>query len=57
MVWMRGGEFRFYVNDEYLFSAQDTTLTEGFFGLYLYDRTAGGMTVYFEDLVARGVTP
>jgi hypothetical protein len=55
MVWMRGSEFRFYVNDEYLFSAQDTLLTEGFFGLYLYDRTAGGMTVYYEDLVARGV--
>jgi hypothetical protein len=51
MVWMRGSEFRFYVNDEYLFSAQDTTLAEGFFGLYLYDRTAGGMTVYFEGLV------
>ncbi|MCC6192787.1 MAG: hypothetical protein IT318_27520, partial [Anaerolineales bacterium] len=57
LVWMAGGEFRFYANDQYLFSAQDATLTEGFFGLYLYDRTAGGMTVYFEDLVSRAVTP
>jgi hypothetical protein len=56
MVWMAGGEFRFYVNDQYLFSAQDSALTEGFFGLYMYDRTAGGMTIYYEDLMARAVT-
>jgi hypothetical protein len=55
LVWAAGGEFRFYANDQYLFSAQDTGLTDGFYGLYVYDRTAGGMTVYFEDLVARGV--
>jgi|GEM_PF-1246239 len=55
MVWMAGGEFRFYVNDQYLFSAQDTTLTGGFYGLYLNDRTAGGETVFFEDLIARAV--
>ncbi len=55
MVWMAGGEFRFYVNDQYLFSAQDTTLTSGFYGLYLNDRTAGGATVFYEDLIARAV--
>jgi hypothetical protein len=55
MVWLAGSEFRFYVNDQYLFSAQDATLTEGFFGIYLYDRTAGGATVYFEDLISRAV--
>jgi hypothetical protein len=54
-VWMAGSEFRFYVNDQYLFSAQDSTLAEGFFGIYIYDRTAGGETVYFEDLAARAV--
>lgn len=55
MVWMAGGDFRFYLNDQYLFSAADTTLTEGFYGLYLYDRTAGGATVFYEDLIARAV--
>jgi hypothetical protein len=55
MVWMAGGEFRFYVNDQYVFTANDTSLTDGFYGLYLYDRTAGGETVYFEDLIARAV--
>ena len=55
MVWMAGGEFRFYVNDQYLFTAADSTLTDGFYGLYLSDRTAGGETVYFEDLIARAV--
>jgi hypothetical protein len=55
MVWMAGSEFRFYANDQHLFSAQDTTLTSGFFGIYLYDRTAGGETVYFEGLVSRAV--
>jgi hypothetical protein len=55
MVWMAGSEFRFYNNDQYLFSATDSTLTQGFYGLYLYDRTAGGETVFFEDLIARAV--
>jgi hypothetical protein len=55
LVWMAGSEYRFYANDQYLFSAQDSTLTSGYFGIYLYDRTAGGATVYYEDLVARAV--
>jgi hypothetical protein len=55
MVWMAGSEFRFYVNERYLFSAQDAALSDGFYGLYIYDRTAGGATVYFDDLVARAV--
>lgn len=55
MVWMAGSEFRFYINDQYLFSAADSALTDGFYGLYLYDRTAGGETVFFEDLIARAV--
>jgi hypothetical protein len=56
-VWARGGEMRFYANDQYLFSAQDTTLTTGFYGLYLYDRSAGGATVTYEDLAVRAVVP
>jgi hypothetical protein len=55
-VWAAGSEFRFYANDQYLFSASDATLADGFFGLYLYDRTAGGMTVNFDDLTVRAVS-
>ena len=57
MVWAAGSQFRFYANGQYLFSAEDSTLADGFYGLYVYDRTAGGMTVDFNDLVARSVTP
>jgi hypothetical protein len=57
MVWMAGSQFRFYVNDQYLFSAQDASLAEGFYAVYVYDRTAGGLTVDFTDLVARSVPP
>jgi hypothetical protein len=56
-VWMRRGEFRFYANGEYLFSAHDERLTAGDFGFYLYDRTGGGLDVSFDDLVARAVGP
>ena len=56
-VWARGAALRFYVNDQYLFSANDATLAQGFYGLYLYDRGAGGLTVNFEDLVVRTVAP
>ena len=55
MVWMRGSEFRFYVNDQYLFSAQDATFASGTFGFYVDDQTAGGLTVNFEDLTAREI--
>jgi hypothetical protein len=55
LVWAAGGEYRFYVNDQYLFTAHDTTLGAGFYGMYLYDRTAGGLTVLFDSLVAREI--
>jgi hypothetical protein len=55
LVWAAGGEFRFYANNHYLFSAHDNILTAGFYGVYLNDRTAGGETVTFDTLVARGV--
>ena len=55
LVWAAGSEFRFYVNDHYLFSAHDSTLTSGFYGVYVYDRTAGGETVEFDTLAAKNV--
>jgi hypothetical protein len=54
-VWMQGGEFRFYANGQYLFSAQDDALASGYYGFYLFDRTNGGLAVNFDDLVAREV--
>jgi hypothetical protein len=56
LVWAEGGNFRFYANGQYLFSAQDATLTSGFYGIYLYDRTAGGETVNFDTLVVKALT-
>ena len=54
-VWMQGGEFRFYANGQYLFAAQDSALEAGYYGFYLFDRTGGGLSVNFDDLVAREV--
>jgi hypothetical protein len=55
VAWMNGGAFRFYVNEHYLFSAQDDQLASGYYGFYLLDRTGGGLTVTFDDLLAREV--
>jgi len=55
LVWANKGEMRFYVNDQYLFSAQDTALAEGFYGFYLQDRTNGNMAVSWQNLEARSV--
>jgi hypothetical protein len=55
VAWMNGGAFRFYVNDQYLFSAQDDQLASGYYGFYLMDRSEGGLTVTFDDLLARQV--
>jgi hypothetical protein len=55
LVWAAGGEFRCYVNGQYVFTANDSTLTSGFYGVYLYDRTAGGETVTFDTLTTKAV--
>lgn len=55
MAWMAGDAFRFYVNDQYLFTAQDSAFSAGTFGLYVDDQTSGGLTVNFEDLVSREI--
>jgi hypothetical protein len=55
LVWAAGSEFRFYANGQYLFSASDSTLSAGFYGIYLNDRTAGDETVTFDTLAAKAV--
>ncbi len=54
-VWAHKDQMRFYVNDQYLFSAQDATLAEGFYGFLLYDRTNGNMSVSWKRLEVRAV--
>ncbi len=55
LVWMAGDQFRFYVNDQYLFSAQDDALAGGYYGFYVDDQSSGGLTVEFSNLVAKEV--
>lgn len=55
MVWMVGDQFNFYVNDTYLASLANPAFTTGFYGVYLRDRTNGGESVSFTNLVAREV--
>jgi hypothetical protein len=56
MVWMVKNQFHFYVNDKYLVSLTDSTFAEGFYGFYVRDRTNGGESVSFTNLVAKAVT-
>jgi len=55
-VWAHKDQMRFYVNDQYLFSVQEATLAEGFYGFLLYDRTNGNMSVSWKGLEAKAVT-
>jgi len=55
MIWMAKDQLHFYVNDKYLFSVTDATYAEGFYGFYLRDRTNGGESVSFVNLVAKEV--
>jgi len=54
-VWMAGGDFRFYANGQYLFSAHDDRLAAGTYGFYLQAGAQPGLTVNFDNLVARTV--
>lgn len=55
MVWAAQAQMHFFINDRYLASATDDTLATGFWGFYLRDRTSGGESISFVDLVARAV--
>ncbi len=55
-VWAHKDQMRFYVNDQYLFSAQEAALAEGFYGFLLYDQTNGNMSVSWKGLEAKAVT-
>lgn len=57
LVWAGRSEMRFYVNGVYVATAEDSTFTSGRLGLYVRDRNGGGMTIAFQDLTVRTVTP
>jgi hypothetical protein len=56
-IWARGAQLRFYVNEQYLFSATDSGLSAGFVGFYLADRNNGNMSVAWRGLEVRAVGP
>ena len=56
MVWMAGDQFHLYVNDQYLFSAQDASLVSGFYGFYVRDASGAGGALNFINLAAKAVT-
>ncbi len=55
MVWAAQARMHFFINDRYIASATDDTLASGFWGFYLRDRTLGGESVSFVNLIAREV--
>lgn len=55
MIWMAKDQFHFYVNDKYLFSASDATFAEGTYAFTLNDRTSGGESVSFTNMIAKAV--
>ena len=55
-VWANKDQMRFYVNDQYLFSAQDATLAAGFYGFFLFDHTNANMSVSWKGLEAKAIT-
>lgn len=57
LVWAVKGELRFYVNDRFVGAVNDTSYAEGILGLYLRDRTQGGLSVSYTNLVVREITP
>lgn len=54
-VWASGSEMRFFVNDEYQFSARDPLLTSGSLGVFARASGASALTVNFSNLNVRAV--
>jgi hypothetical protein len=56
-VWARGGEMRFFINDNLLFSATDTLLTSGLIGLFARSAGDSAVTISYSDLLLLQVNP
>lgn len=55
LVWAAQDQFHFYVNGKHLGSLTDGAFAEGDFGVYLRDRTNGGISVSFTALTVKEV--
>jgi hypothetical protein len=56
LVWAAKDQMHFYVNDKYVGSVTDKSFAEGDVGVYLRDRTNGGLSVSFTTLTIKAVT-
>lgn len=52
-VWVSRGEMNFFINDQFVGAIRDNTYTEGRLGLYVRDRSGGGLDVAFTELIVR----
>ncbi|MBP7693792.1 MAG: hypothetical protein KA764_17860 [Anaerolineales bacterium] len=55
-VWAAKAQMHFYINDRYVGTVTDQAFADGDMGLYLRDRTNGGVSVSFADLTIKAVT-
>lgn len=56
-VWAYGSEMRFFVNDFYLFTANDPVFTNGQVGFFARSTGEDALTVSFKDLTIRALNP
>jgi hypothetical protein len=55
LVWAAQDQFNVYANGRFAGNATDKTFREGVFGLFLRDRTNGGLSVSYTRLIVREV--
>lgn len=55
-IWAQGGDFRFFVNDVYQFSARDTWFSTGGIGAFARASGAGQLSVSFSALSVRALS-
>lgn len=56
-VWASGTQFRFFINDQEVFSIQDKELEAGGFGLFVRSRRSQQTTVSFDDVALHALQP
>jgi hypothetical protein len=54
-VWVSRGEMNFFINEQFVGAIRDNTYTEGRLGLYVRDRSGGGLDVAFTELIVRQI--
>lgn len=56
-IMASGDNFRFFINDQEVFSARDVELQSGGLGLFVRSRRSGQATVSFDSLTVRSLLP